>query len=177
MEPLTVGSIFGLLLTAVAIPAGLHFLNLRLTDRNDQRRELRSKRVELMERLSRIVWKWRYAAKQVAYYGAEAVDHPERHQQAGELYETAVWDHFTELQAIRSACMLQFPPEAAKGVWDLYSYLKDDLDVALTDIMEETDPHARQKRAASLSERFTREVTGKIDTYLEIISAAMRKAA
>lgn len=173
---LVVGAVSGLL-----IPSLMRFIDLRLTARAEERKVARACQLELLDRLTKVVWEWRYCAKRVAYYGADLTASEAdrlRYEGSAKEYDTKVWEQFIEIKAIKSASIVWLNDEAATEVEALYSYLKDDIDVHLSELVAQAgDPDTCREAEsgfAQLSERFTNEVSNRIEAQVASMARRIR---
>lgn len=172
--------VFLLLLTALISGWGIPRLLKRIEERKLREQKLfeaelarQAKIIEaqsrLLDDLSQLLWRWRYLAKKVVYYGAER--DRERFLLAGKQYEEGVWDilHDFRIQISRSRRLVSEP--AFQRLDALYDYVVRDLDVAVTAAIrggvagDLLDP---------LTHRFSGEVTQRLDAALDDLASELK---
>jgi hypothetical protein len=184
MSPDNSQNIFILLLVAVitgfALPALLKGFEIIFTRRVTKNTEIRNKQLEIIEQLTKAVWDWRFLGKQVCYYGCDykksAFD-GERFRQAITDYNSRVWTIFTDIKVIKSKSIVWFPAMVPLEIEALYEYIKSDIDIPLTALMNESSD-----KKADLSDKFydmqalfTEAVSPEIEKHIKAIADTISK--
>lgn len=161
--------VVGALITGLGLP-----WVLRTIDSNKQRQQkvfesdlarqtkLIDAQSALLDALTKVVWTWRYLAKEVVYYGA--VGDTERYNKARATYEERVWHLLGELRTEISRARRLVSEAAFRELNQLYAYIVYDIDMkvrALADAVEPDLPGCRE-----LADRFSNEVSAKLDDAL-----------
>lgn len=124
---------------------------------------------KLLDDLSELLWKWRYLAKKVVYYGAkEDVD---QYQLARKLYDETVWDILNEFRAQISRSRRLISEQAYQRLNDLYRYVVHDIDLEISRIIGKEQPDV--KFCQEMSERFSVEVSRKLDDALDDLASEL----
>ncbi len=173
--------VFLLLLTALISGWGIPRLLKRIQERKLREQKLfeadlawQAKIIEaqsrLLDDLSQLLWRWRYLAKKVVYYGAE--QNRERFLLAGKQYEEGVWDilHTFRIQISRSRRLVSEP--AFRRLDALYDYVVRDLDVAITAAIR--DGGVAGDHLDPLAHRFSEEVTQRLDAALDDLASEVK---
>jgi hypothetical protein len=116
----------------------------------------------LLDELTRLLWKWRYLAKGVAYYGARRdVD---RFNAARKAYEDAVWGLLDEFRTEISRSRRLVSEAAFLDLNSLYEYVVYDLDQKISNLASADDIDS--SACGQLADRFSKEVSKKLDDAL-----------
>lgn len=123
----------------------------------------------LLDDLSQLLWKWRYLAKKVVYYGAQ--ENTERYDLARKQYDESVWDILNEFRAEISRSRRLVSERAYERLDSLYNYVVHDIDVKISDIIrtEELDI----KKSREMAERFSAEVSKKLDDAIDDLASEL----
>ena len=122
---------------------------------------------KLLDDLSQLLWKWRYLAKKVVYYGA--LEDTERYQLARKQYEENVWDILNELRAEISRSRRLISEHAYAELNSLYEYVVHDIDVKISNIIHADNLDI--KKSEEIAERFTSEVSTRLDEALDDLAS------
>jgi len=124
---------------------------------------------KLLDDLSQLLWKWRYLAKKVVYYGAQ--ENTERYDLARRQYDESVWDILNEFRAEISRSRRLVSEHAYERLDSLYNYVVHDIDVKISDIIagDELDT----KKSRGMAERFSVEVSKKIDDAIDDLASEL----
>lgn len=125
---------------------------------------------KLLDDLSQLLWKWRYLAKKVVYYGAQ--ENTERYDLARKQYDESVWDILNEFRAEISRSRRLVSERAYERLDSLYHYVVHDIDVKISDIIrtEELDI----KKSREMAERFSAEVSKKLDDAIDDLASELK---
>ena len=125
---------------------------------------------KLLDDLSQLLWKWRYLAKKVVYYGAQ--ENTERYDLARKQYDESVWDILNEFRAEISRSRRLVSERAYERLDSLYHYVVHDIDVKISDIIrtEELDI----KKSREMAERFSVEVSKKLDDAIDDLASELK---
>ena len=125
---------------------------------------------KLLDDLSQLLWKWRYLAKKVVYYGAQ--ENTERYDLARKQYDESVWDILNEFRAEISRSRRLVSERAYERLDSLYHYVVHDIDVKISDITrtEELDI----KKSREMAERFSVEVSKKLDDAIDDLASELK---
>jgi hypothetical protein len=141
--------------------------------RVDEARLRKSKIIEAQSQLlldiSRTLWSWRYLAKQVAFYAAEA--NFEKFDRARKKYDDDLWELLNEFRAQASKAMLYASASTYEKLIQYYDYLVKDVDPLVSELgkVERLDPPAIE-RGRALAARFSDEVSRKIDQMIDEVA-------
>jgi hypothetical protein len=116
----------------------------------------------LLDDLTRTLWKWRFLAKGVVYYGARG--EVKRFETARMAYEGAVWGLLDEFRTGISRSRRLVSEGAFTDLNLLYKYVVHDLDVSVSDLA--SDASLDSAACGQLARRFSEEVTPKLDHAL-----------
>ncbi|HEX5314578.1 MAG TPA: hypothetical protein VFX38_06725 [Gammaproteobacteria bacterium] len=171
-----------LLLIAAAVTGfGLPYV-LRLVDNRKLRQQKQfeaelarqNKLIEaqsaLLDEITRLVWGWRYLAKQVVYYGTG--DDTDRYAAASAAYEERVWKMLDGFRTEISKSRRLVSETAFRELNALYEYIVGDIDRKVGEFAGK--PEINRKACAELSTRFTDEVSARLDDALFKLASELR---
>lgn len=124
---------------------------------------------KLLDDLSQLLWKWRYLAKKVLYYGAQ--ENTERYDLARRQYDESVWDILNEFRAEISRSRRLVSEHAYERLDSLYNYVVHDIDVKISDIIARDELDTKKSRG--MAERFSVEVSKKIDDAIDDLASEL----
>jgi len=124
---------------------------------------------KLLDDLSSILWKWRYLAKKVVYYGAE--ENTERYEIARKQYDEEVWDILNEFRTEISKSRRLVSENAYEKLDSLYDYIVSDLDVEINQIIRTDKPEV--EKSLEIAERFSVEVSKKLDDAMDDLASEL----
>jgi RNAse (barnase) inhibitor barstar len=118
---------------------------------------------KLLDDLSQLLWKWRYLAKKVVYYGAQ--ENTERYNVARKQYEEYIWDILNEFRTEISKSRRLVSEHAYEKLDSLYNYIVGDIDIKITQLIgrNEIDP----QESGEIAERFSKEVSRRLDDAID----------
>ncbi len=124
----------------------------------------------LLDKVTEILWKWRYLAKGVVYYGARGDQ--KRYDAARQKYEDVVWGLLDEFRTEISRSRRLVSETAFQNLNVLYKYVVHDLDyevsnLASNDILDKNACH-------ELASRFSNEVSTRLDEALFELALELR---
>jgi hypothetical protein len=124
----------------------------------------------LLDEITRLVWAWRYLAKQVVYYGSRGDN--DRYMAAKTKYEDGVWGLLDGLRTQISKARRLVSESAFERLNDLYGYVVHDVDLKVSDLAG----RAELDRAACsvLAQRFSAEVSGRLDDAIFELACELR---
>ena len=161
--------VLGALLTGLGLP-----WVLRSIDSNKQRQQkvfeselarqtkLIDSQSALLDALTKIVWTWRYLAKEVVYYGALA--ETDSYLKARAAYEERVWHLLGDLRTEISRARRLVSEAAFQELNQLYAYIVYDIDMKVRKLADAGEPDVL--RCKELSDRFSNEVSARLDDAL-----------
>jgi hypothetical protein len=172
--------VLGALLTGFGVPCVLRRIDARKlreqklfeADLARQAKLLEAQSV-LLDELTRVVWAWRYLAKQVVYYGSRGDD--VRFARARDRYEEGVWTLLDELRTQISKSRRLVSETAFANLNGLYRYIVDDVDRSVAE--HAMGPGLDRQGCAELASRFSREVSQRLDEELFMLAQALRLTA
>lgn len=124
---------------------------------------------KLLDDLSQLLWKWRYLAKKVVYYGAQ--ENRERYDLARRQYDENVWDILNEFRAEISRSRRLVSERAYERLGSLYNYVVHDIDVKISDIIGQDGLDVKKSR--EMADRFSVEVSKKLDDALDDLASEL----
>lgn len=124
---------------------------------------------KLLDDLSQLLWKWRYLAKKVVYYGAQ--ENSERYDLARRQYDENVWDILNEFRAEISRSRRLVSERAYERLDSLYNYVVHDIDVKISDIIGQDGLDVKTSR--EMADRFSVEVSKKLDDALDDLASEL----
>jgi hypothetical protein len=172
--------VFFLLLTALLTGFGIPYVLRRV----EERKLLEQKKFEadlarqnkiidaqsmLLDSLSQLLWKWRYLAKKVVYYGAQG--NKGRYQAARKEYDESVWDILNEFRTKISESRRLVSERAYEKLNSLYDYIVGDVDLKLSALMNKKEIDAGISSA--LADRFSNEVSRRLDDELNDLASEL----
>src|SRR6266487_4442327 len=175
MNSSTTQNIYNLLLVAVitgfVLPALLKFFDIIFTRKVNRDAEIRNKQLEIIEQLTKVIWEWRFLAKQVFYYGyryRRSVKDNERFLKAIADYENRVWALFIDIKAIKSRAIVWYPESVATKIEKLYEYIKIKIDAPMTQLLTKSENQENDLSGEFFEwqKKFTEEVSPKIEEYI-----------
>ena len=124
---------------------------------------------KLLDDLSELLWKWRYLAKKVVYYGSEK--NMERYDLARKQYDESVWDILQDFRAEISRSRRLVSENAFEKLNKLYGYVVYEIDQEISDLikMEELDV----ERAIEIAQRFSEEVSKRLDDAIDDLASEL----
>lgn len=124
---------------------------------------------KLLDDLSGLLWKWRYLAKKVVYYGAQ--ENMECYDLAKKQYDESVWDILNEFRAEISRSRRLVSERAYERLDSLYEYVVHDIDVKISDIIRADALDV--KKSKEIAERFSVEVSKKLDDAIDDLASEL----
>jgi len=158
--------VLGALITGFGVPYVLRLIDARkmreqkkLEAELARQGKLLDAQSALLDEITRLVWAWRYLAKQVVYYGSRGDN--DRYMAAKAKYEDGVWGLLDGLRTQISKARRLVSEAAFERLNDLYGYVVHDVDLKVSDLAG----RAELDRAACsvLAQRFSAEVSGRLD--------------
>lgn len=161
-----------LAVAAVVTGLGVPWVLKRAEEKKLREGKIIEAQSQLLDDLSRILWKWRYLAKKVTYYASEA--NREKFEVARREYDEGVWDLLNELRVQASKSRRLASEKAYKKLLKCYEYVVHDVDGQISALAKcaELDP-STIKQARLLSERFTNEVSNEIDEIIDYLASEL----
>jgi hypothetical protein len=127
---------------------------------------------DLLDTLSALMWEWRYFSKEVVYYASW--NQIEQFIAAKENYNKNVWNFLSKFRVATSRARRLVSENTFTELQKMYHYIVDDIDVKVNTIAaKETMDDQVVKDASDLAERFSNEVSEKIDSVLDTLAYAM----
>jgi len=169
-----------LILTALITGFGIPYVLKRVEERKLREQKkfeadlLRQSKIleaqsKLLDDLSGLLWKWRYLAKKVVYYGAE--ENMERYDRAKKEYDEIVWDILNEFRAEISKSRRLVSERAYERLDSLYKYVVHDIDLKISGIIRSDKLDVR--RSEEMAERFSDEVSKKLDDAMDELASEL----
>jgi hypothetical protein len=124
---------------------------------------------KLLDDLSQLLWKWRYLAKKVVYYGAQ--ENPERYDLARKQYEEEVWDILNDFRTEISRSRRLVSERDYERLDSLYEYVVHDIDVRISDVIRADKLDV--EKSGEIAERFSVEVSKKLDDAIDDLASEL----
>lgn len=124
----------------------------------------------LLDEITRLVWAWRYLAKQVVYYGSRGDN--ERYVVVKEKYEDGVWGLLDGLRTQISKARRLVSESAFERLNELYKYVVHDVDLKVSDLAGK--PEIDRAACSQLAQRFSAEVSGRLDDALFDLASELK---
>jgi hypothetical protein len=124
---------------------------------------------KLLDDLSQLLWKWRYLAKKVVYYGAQG--NRERCDLAKKEYDETSWDILQEFRAGISRSRRLVSEQAFERLNALYDYVVGDIDVIISQMIRADELDT--KTSAEMAYRFSVEVSRKLDDAINDLASEL----
>jgi hypothetical protein len=124
---------------------------------------------KLLDDLSELLWKWRYLAKKVVYYGAQG--NRERCDLAKKEYDETSWDILQEFRAGISRSRRLISEHAFERLNALYDYIVRDIDVTISQMIRTDEIDI--KASAEMAYRFSAEVSRKLDDAINDLASEL----
>lgn len=124
----------------------------------------------LLDEITKLVWTWRYLAKQVVYYGSRGEN--ERYAAAKAKYEDGVWDLLDGLRTQISKARRLVSEAAFERLNELYGYVVHDVDLKVSDLAGRLE--LDRAACSELAQRFSAEVSGRLDDALFELARELR---
>lgn len=169
--------VLGALITGFGVPYVLRLIDARkmreqkkLEAELARQGKLLDAQSALLDEITRLVWAWRYLAKQVVYYGSRGDN--DRYMAAKARYEDGVWGLLDGLRTQISKARRLVSEAAFERLNDLYGYVVHDVDLKVSDLAG----RAELDRAACsvLAQRFSAEVSGRLDDAIFELACELR---
>ena len=169
--------VLGALITGFGVPYVLRLIDARkmreqkkLEAELARQGKLLDAQSALLDEITRLVWAWRYLAKQVVYYGSRGDN--DRYMAAKTKYEDGVWGLLDSLRTQISKARRLVSEAAFERLNDLYGYVVHDVDLKVSDLAG----RAELDRAACsvLAQRFSAEVSGRLDDAIFELACELR---
>ena len=169
--------VLGALITGFGVPYVLRLIDARkmreqkkLEAELARQGKLLDAQSALLDEITRLVWAWRYLAKQVVYYGS--IGDNDRYMAAKTKYEDGVWGLLDSLRTQISKARRLVSEAAFERLNDLYGYVVHDVDLKVSDLAG----RAELDRAACsvLAQRFSAEVSGRLDDAIFELACELR---
>ena len=160
-----------LLLAAVVSGGGIPLVLKFVDERRLRQAKIVDAQAKLLDDLTRILWRWRYLAKRVTYYGANG--DKERFESAKKQYEDTVWELLHDLRTEISRSRRLASEKAFHDLNILYDELFHKLDLEITALISK-EMNQEKENWALLANRFTNEVSAMLDTALNSLAAELR---
>jgi RNAse (barnase) inhibitor barstar len=172
--------VFFLLLTAVVTGFGVPYVLRMIDDRKlrEQKKfeadlarqnKIIESQSKLLDDLSQLLWKWRYLAKKVVYYGAQ--ENKARYKIAKQQYDENIWDILNGFRTEISKSRRLVSEGAYQKLDTLYNYIVGDIDIKITSLMNKDSIDARE--SGLIAERFSVEVTQKLDDAIDDLASEL----
>ncbi len=169
-----------LIVTALISGAGVPYVLKVVDDRKLRRQKkfeadltiqqkLIDSQSKLLDDLTQILWKWRYLAKSVVYYGS--ISQNERFDAAKKHYEDEVWRLLNEFRTEISRSRRLVSEAAFQQLNSLYHYVVHDLDLKISELISKNNPDAQECRR--LADRFSNEVSTRLDDALNDLASEL----
>lgn len=142
--------------------------------RNDKKTQVRQKQVELMESLTGVVWKWRFMAKQIPYYGTgkkQDFISQKRYDDAAEQYEKATWDTFIQIKICQATSVAWFGKDCSQIIGQLYNHLRE-IDKEVVALINDDRKQGADvtMQFKELSDRFSKTYSDEIQNFINRIT-------
>ncbi len=124
----------------------------------------------LLDEITRLVWAWRFLAKQVMYYGSRGEN--ERYAAAKAQYEEGVWGLLDGFRAQISKARRLVSEAAFERLNELYGYVVHDVDLKVSDLAG--GPELDRAACSKLAQRFSAEVSRRLDDALFELASELR---
>ena len=176
-------SIVLLLLTAALSGFGIPFVLKIIDSRKHQAQAIFEARIgrqtklleaqaSLLDELTELLWKWRYLAKQVVYYGARG--DKIRFDKACQAYEETVWSLLDDFRTQISRSRRLISESAFSELNKLYDYVVHDIDQKVSSVAELDSDRINSVACEELSRRFSIEVSPMLDNALYELAKELR---
>jgi hypothetical protein len=133
----------------------------------ESNREILKARSLLLDELTNTLWNWRYLSKKVVYYAASG---DERYPDVANDYEDKIWDMLNDFRIQTSKARRLLSEKAYIEFEAFYKYITHDIDVQVSSLIAQKDGKNHTKKATELSERFSEEVSKRIDDMLKKVA-------
>lgn len=172
-----------LALTALVTGFGIPYVLKRIEDRKlrqqkqfeaelSRQTKIIEAQSKLLDDLSETLWKWRYQAKKVVYYGAE--ESKERFDDAAKEYDDGVWEILNEFSREISRSRRLVSEKAYQELRSLYDYIVRDIDPKISAINKRGELNRKTvEESEQLSVRFSSEVTQRIDDEIDRLASEL----
>lgn len=169
-----------LLLTALVTGFGIPYVLKTIEDRKfrEQKKfeadlarqnKIIESQSKLLDDLSQLLWRWRYLAKKVVYYGAQ--QNKERYKTARQEYDENIWDILNEFRTEISRSRRLVSEEAYAKLDTLYDYIVSDIDIRITSLISRKEIDA--KESGKIAQRFSKEVSQKLDDAIDDLASEL----
>ena len=170
-----------LILTALITGFGVPYV-LRLIDARKMREQkkfeaelarqdkLLNAQSALLDEITRLVWAWRYLAKQVVYYGSRGDN--DRYMAAKARYEDDVWGLLNGLRTQISKARRLVSEAAFERLNELYGYVVYDVDLKVSDLTGRSE--LDRAACGEVAQRFSAEVSGRLDDAIFDLASELR---
>lgn len=172
-----------LLLTAAITGFGIPYILKRIEERKlreqkkfeadlSRQEKIIDAQSKLLDDLSQLLWKWRYLAKKVVYYGALGKTERERYDLARKQYDESSWDILQEFRSVISRSRRLVSEHAYERLNSLYDYIVGDIDQKVSQMIREVEPDS--KESGDMADRFSKEVSRKLDDAINDLASELK---
>ena len=158
-----------LVLTALITGFGIPIILKRIDEGKIRQGKIIEAQSKLLDDLSQLLWKWRYMAKQVVYYGAKGDQ--ELYERARNEYNESIWLILHEFRVEISKARRLVSEKAYDRLNALYDYIVGDIDVKISAIIGEEKLDSISCNA--MASRFSSEVTNALDDALNELASQL----
>jgi F0F1-type ATP synthase membrane subunit b/b' len=125
---------------------------------------------KLLDDVTTLLWKWRYLAKKVVYYGADKRD-TERYKVAKKEYDEKNWDLIEQFRVEISRSRRLASERAYNRLNSLYEYIVGELDVQISDLISSKELDV--KKSKEIADTFSKEVSKRLDHEIDDLASEL----
>lgn len=165
------------LISGLLVPPIAKIIDNVIQRNSDVKKQFRERQIELLDRLTKTIWTWRFLAKEVPYHGFQKTksEHSKKiYPDAVKKYHEEIWNLLIEIKRIKSEVLVWFSVAKADEVEKLYNEIRErDKEIEKLIIKNETGEDCSAE-FLTLSNGFSKNVSPLIDDCIKRIAEAMR---
>jgi F0F1-type ATP synthase membrane subunit b/b' len=156
-----------LALTALISGIVIPYIFKNIDERKLRQGKIIEAQAKLLDDLSQLLWKWRYLAKQVVYYGVQ--ENHERYDHAKKQYDEGVWEILEAFRVEISKSRRLVSEASYEKLDSFYKYIVGDIDIRVSGVIRETELNVDECR--EIATLFSHEVSQRIDDAMDDLAS------
>jgi hypothetical protein len=140
----------------------------------DEHRARRARQSQFLERVSQLLWQWRYAAIRVTYYAT--LDAEERFRTADDAYAADVWRILSDLRFEASRALWLSSAADYRALTQFYDRMIG-VDRRISETRAIEDPIRRMVVFSEMNQEIFQDLTREIDRLIHRLAASLSLAS